>query len=75
MTHEEHKQVHIVLHRHFDELLADYLMHHRDALPSKMNFIDFLKWSHQQTLDPTELPGEPRSQPSPHSASEAETSN
>jgi hypothetical protein len=55
MTRDEHKARHVMLHQHFDELLADYLYHNREARPSTMSMMDFLKWSYQQTIEPAEL--------------------
>lgn len=63
MTHEEHRQRHVELHRCLDELYADYLNHnmprpsdptHRDFFPVGVN--DLIVWSHKQTQDPDELP-------------------
>lgn len=54
MTREEHKAHHELLHRTLDELLADFLTHNPAALPSKTPILDLIKWSHQQTIDPTE---------------------
>lgn len=56
MTPAEHKARHITLHREFDELLADYLQHHPGALPTTIPLIDLMKWSFEQTRNPTELP-------------------
>jgi hypothetical protein len=35
-----------VLHRALDLLLAQYLLDHPDALPSKTSVLDLLAWSH-----------------------------
>jgi hypothetical protein len=51
---EAHRARHIELHKAFDELLADYLMQHADALPSKMSLLELIEWSHQETITPTE---------------------
>jgi len=48
-----HQARHYLLHQHLDELVADYLRHHRDALPSKVSVAELLEWSFQQTLNPT----------------------
>lgn len=53
-TPEEHKTRHIELHKALDELLADFVGH-TSSLPSETSLTEFLKWSHQQTLDPTEV--------------------
>jgi hypothetical protein len=55
MTHEEHRERHKKLHDAFDELLADYLMHNRDALPSKTSCMELASWSHLQTIEPDPL--------------------
>lgn len=56
MTHDEHRDRHVLLHREFDELLADYMRHH----PKQHRFLDMpiselMEWSFQQTQEPTEL--------------------
>lgn len=53
MTHDEHRERHVLLHRMFDELLGDFISH-TDKLPSQTNLLELAAWSHQQTLDPTE---------------------
>ena len=53
MTREEHIQRHKELHKHFDELLADYLRH-TNKLPSEMNVLELMTWSYEQTKNPTE---------------------
>ena len=53
MNKKEHIARHIMLHKKFDELLADFIRH-TDKLPSKTNLMEFLEWSHQQTIDPDE---------------------
>lgn len=53
MSREEHIERHQLLHRMFDELVADWIWHtHR--LPSKATVYELMKWAHQQTIDPTE---------------------
>lgn len=54
MDKEEHKARHVVLHEEFDELMADYIRHNGNALPSKTSLMDLAKWSHEQTSNPTE---------------------
>lgn len=56
MTREEHRARHIELHRAFDELVADWLNHNltRDCHLSNTSIMDLMKWSHQQTIEPTE---------------------
>lgn len=56
MTPDEHKQRHIELHKALDELFADYIAHH----PEQGNFTNMpfgvlLRWSHEQTEQPTEV--------------------
>jgi hypothetical protein len=55
MTTEEHRERHKLLHEHFDELMADYLLHHKDKLPSNTTLMELMKWSHRQTIEPEEL--------------------
>lgn len=55
MNNQEHQARHIALHKAFDELLADYIMH----LPYGESALDktvyeLVKWSHDQTIKPTE---------------------
>jgi hypothetical protein len=52
MTYEEHKKRHQELHSAFDELLADFI-YHTGKLPSGTTLMEFMDWSHQQTIDPT----------------------
>lgn len=54
MTREEHIERHKLLHRHFDELVADWISHTKD-LPSKATIYDLMQWSHWQTINPTEV--------------------
>jgi hypothetical protein len=57
MTPEEHRKRHIKLHKALDELLADYLRHEgREGLkgPSTITVLDLMRWSHIQTVTPTE---------------------
>lgn len=53
MNQKQHKARHLKLHRSFDELMADYILHNREALPSKTTLMDLAKWSHEQTANPT----------------------
>ncbi len=53
---EEHKQRHIELHRALDELFADYIVHNPDETTyTEMPLLKLLGWSHQQTINPTEI--------------------
>ena len=54
MTREEHKARHVELHRAFDELLADYLLHNRGALPSTTTCMELAEWSNRQQTKPDE---------------------
>jgi hypothetical protein len=53
MTREEHKARHALLHQQLDELVADWIRH-TTGLPSKCSVLDLMKWSHEQTENPTE---------------------
>ena len=52
MNLEDHKARHVELHQKFDELLADFIAHTGD-LPSQTSVMEFMTWSHEQTLEPT----------------------
>lgn len=52
LTPIEHKERHELLHRHLDELIADFIGI-TGGLPSKTTLTEFMKWSHDQTLEPT----------------------
>ena len=47
-----HKLRHVELHKMLDELVADYIKHVRE-LPSRTILLEFMKWSHEQTFNPT----------------------
>lgn len=53
MTFEEHKKRHQELHEALDELVADWITH-TEARPSTGTVLDLIRWSHKQTLRPTE---------------------
>ncbi len=53
MTHEEHKERHVELHKMLDELVTDFISH-TGNLPSKTTLMDLMKWSYEQTKNPTE---------------------
>jgi hypothetical protein len=55
VTQDEHRERHKLLHQMMDELVADYLMHVRGAMPSTSTLMQLMEWSHAQTIDPTEL--------------------
>ena len=50
---KSHKEKHVLLHRHFDELIADY-MSHTKKLFSESSIMDLINWSYKQTEKPTE---------------------
>lgn len=52
MTHEEHRQRHIELHEALDELIADFLAQ-TSYLPSDTSLMELMKWSCEQTINPT----------------------
>jgi hypothetical protein len=52
---DEHRERHKALHTMLDELLADYLIHHRDKRPSTTTLLELMEWSYAQTLEPTEI--------------------
>lgn len=58
----KHIERHKRLHQALDELVADFIMHHRWApgmdrpkLPSNTRVLELMQWSHQQTVDPDEV--------------------
>ena len=57
MTKAEHIEKHKALHRSFDELMADFISH-TDKLPSQTSIMDLMKWSFEQTQNPSELEGQ-----------------
>lgn len=63
MTHAEHKRRHEEMHRSLEELLNDFLKHHRvrvfdRSLARKLTVYELMDWSYQQTLDPEAQEGE-----------------
>ena len=50
---KEHKERHIELHKMLDELVADFISQ-TNNLPSKTTVMEFMKWSYEQTVTPTE---------------------
>ncbi len=55
MTKEEHRQRHIELHRAFDELLADWILHTPTGYENtSKSVLELIQWSHTQTIEPTE---------------------
>ncbi len=55
MKQAEHRRIHEELHRSLDLLLADFLAHNPDRLPSNTRVLELMKWSYEQTIEPTEL--------------------
>lgn len=56
MKREEHIAKHQMLHKHFDELLSDFIMQNPGKRLSNTTLMDILNWSKQQTINPTEPP-------------------
>ncbi len=57
MTHDEHRQRHVELHKKLDELLADYLVHNPDKGLTNSTIVDLMLWSAAQTKKPVERTG------------------
>ena len=53
LTREEHIVRHVTLHRHLDELVADFTRH-TDRSLNATTLMEFISWSYQQTQNPTE---------------------
>jgi hypothetical protein len=53
MNESEHRLRHIQLHQALDELVADFLTHNPDKRPSTATIMELIKWSHEQTQNPT----------------------
>lgn len=61
MTDEEHRQRHQELHRALDELAADWMAHQpRGKLFSNSTILELVRWSFEQTREPSPAPGWPR---------------
>ncbi len=60
----QHKARHILLHSMFDELLADYIAHHRSieevAFVLHQPINKLMEWSYEQTINPSEHDHETR---------------
>ena len=54
MTKDKHKKRHIELHNAFDELLEDAIRY-GGLLPSKATVLDLMRWSHNQTIEPSPI--------------------
>ena len=57
MTKTEHIERHVLLHRNFDELMTDFMLH-TGRLPSKATLMELAAWAYQQAIEPDELPGD-----------------
>ena len=53
MNKEEHIEHHKKLHASLDELSADHIRH-TNKVPSETTLMELMKWSHEQTINPTE---------------------
>lgn len=51
MDKEKHKERHILLHRMFDELIADFISNTK-KLPSKTFLMELMDWSYKQIQGP-----------------------
>jgi len=49
---DEHRQRHEILHKELDELVADFISQTK-ALPSNTTVMQLMKWSFEQTINPT----------------------
>jgi len=56
MKLQEHKEIHIALHKSLDELLSDFITQTK-KLPSETTVLEFLTWSNNQTRNPTLVNG------------------
>jgi len=54
MTQEQHRKHHDLLHKHLDELAADFIQHTEKTLHDT-SVEELLKWSYDQTMTPTEI--------------------
>ena len=52
MNKEKHKVRHQLLHKELDELVADFIIHNKDKLPSTTTIIELMEWSYEQTKNP-----------------------
>mgnify|MGYP007044042991 CR=1 FL=1 len=53
LTKQEHITRHKELHGFLDELIADFITHTKKHL-AETTLMDLMKWSHQQTINPSE---------------------
>lgn len=54
MTREQHIERHELLHKMFDELVADYLVWNPGKVPSNTTMLEIMAWSFRQTKEPSE---------------------
>lgn len=59
MTKEEHRFRHQELHEALDELVADFIIHNPDRVPSKATVLELMHWSAQEKEEPTDNRFEP----------------
>lgn len=52
MNNDDHKERHVLLHRHLDELIADWITQ-TGSFPSKSTVLELMTWAHQQKENPT----------------------
>ena len=52
ISEEEHKAIHVELHKYLDELIADFLRQTGKPL-SEITLLDLVEWSYEQTKNPT----------------------
>lgn len=55
LDQEKHRARHVELHKMLDELAADWISHNPKKTLSKSSIMEFMKWSHQQTITPDEI--------------------
>jgi hypothetical protein len=56
-TTDDHRRRHVLLHKHLDELFADYIDQHPEEHNfTQMPLINLINWSFEQTWKPTEKP-------------------
>ena len=54
MDEVKHRERHIELHRKLDEIIADAIQY-GGLFPSKATCLDLLRWSFEQTVEPTPI--------------------
>ena len=54
MERKKHIKRHKELHHSLDELIADWISLTK-CLPSKASVMELMQWSHEQTIDPSEV--------------------